>query len=259
MPNLLVLLPCYNEEQALPALLEQLAAVRDQLQSEWSVSVLVVDDGSSDGTAACAEAGGAELPVQLVRHGKNRGLGAALRTGIEHFLEWAGDSDSRAALAVMDADGTHPPPLLPLMLGRLEGGDGLEPCDVVIASRYAPGGEEHGLPLLRWLYSRLASLALRMVARTAGVRDYTCGYRLYRAGPLREAHRHWGTELVTENSFVCMAELLVKLGRRGGRIGEVPLRLHYEFKGGPSKMNVAATIRRYVVLAWRILFSRSWR
>jgi dolichol-phosphate mannosyltransferase len=259
MPSLLVLLPCYNEERALTALLGRLAAMREKLQPDWNLSVLVVDDGSSDGTAACASAGSGELVVQLVRHGANRGLGAALRTGIEHFLEWTGDNDPQAVLAVMDADGTHPPELLSSMLARLDGKGGLGDCDVVIASRYAPGGEEHGLPLLRWLYSRLASLALRLVARIPGVRDYTCGYRLYRAGVLRSARELWGAELVTETSFVCMAELLVKLGRGGARIDEVPLSLHYELKGGPSKMNVAATIRRYVVLAWHIVFSRSWR
>ena len=120
MARLLVLLPSFNEEQALPALLEQLATVRDELQPDWSLSVLVVDDGSSDQTAACAQAGSGELRVQLVRHGANRGLGAALRTGIEYFLEQPGDDDPQAVLAVMDADGTHPPQLLPMMLGRLK-------------------------------------------------------------------------------------------------------------------------------------------
>lgn len=258
MARLLVLLPCFNEEQALPALLDQLATARAELLPDVSLSVLVVDDGSSDGTAACASAVSGELAVQLVRHGSNRGLGAALRTGVEHFLEWAGD-DPAAVLAVMDADGTHPPALVPAMLARLAGSEGRSSCDVVIASRYAPGGEEHGLPLLRWLYSRLASLALRLVARTPGVRDYSCGYRVYRAVVLRDAHQRWGTELITETSFVCMAELLVKLGRRGARIGEVPLRLHYELKGGPSKMNVAATIRRYVALGWNVLFDPSYK
>jgi dolichol-phosphate mannosyltransferase len=158
----------------------------------------------------------------------------------------------------MDADGTHPPELLPRMLATLVPAEG-EPCDVVIASRYAPGGEEHGLPPLRRLYSALASGVLRVLAGIRGVRDYSCGYRLYGRAILDKAARYYGGRLVTERSFVCMAELLIKLGRRGARIAEVPLKLHYELKGGVSKMNVAATIRRYAVLAWRLLNDPGFR
>jgi len=188
--------------------------------------------------------------VTVCTHPKNRGLGAALATGIAWYLDQPAATDNRDVLAVMDADGTHPPELIPAMLRSLTD----ESDAVVIASRYAPDGAEYGLSPLRRLYSRLASLALRAVARLPGVRDYTCGYRLYRRAALEQARRRFGTRLITETSFVCMAELLIKLARTGVRISEVPLELHYELKGGPSKMNVPATIWRYVVLAWRMLF-----
>lgn len=259
MPRLTILLPCFNEQQALPALLQRLELLRNQLLPDWHAEALVVDDGSTDTTADVALAGCGDLPLTLVRHEHNLGLGSALRTGIQQFISRAGAGPERAVLAVMDADGTHPPELLPRMLQRLGGEPSEDACDVVIASRYAPGGEEHGLPWLRWLYSRLASAVLRLVARTPGVLDYTCGFRVYRREILAAAIGRFGSALITENSFVCMAELLIKLGRRGARIGEVPLRLHYELKGGPSKMNVAATIRRYVVLVRNVLFDPSYK
>jgi dolichol-phosphate mannosyltransferase len=255
MPTLTVLLPCLNEEQALPGLLSKLDAVASQLPAEWGLQALVVDDGSTDSTARCAQQWLGVLPVVLVQHPHNLGLGAALSSGIAWFL--AHTNADEDVLGAMDADGTHPTGLLPDMLNMLYAG--ASPCDVVIASRYAPGGEEHGLSGLRKLYSRTASTMLSILGRVRGARDYTCGYRLYRRSILEAGKLRYGEALVTERSFVCMAELLIKLARCGARVGEVPLKLHYELKGGVSKMNVAATIRRYVLLAWRLLFDANFR
>jgi len=254
--ELTVLLPCLNEEQALPPLLMRFRDVQEHLPALWRLSVLVVDDGSTDRTAQLAREHHPPPGTTLIQHETNRGLGEALRTGIAWFLAQP-PADSERVLAVMDADGTHPPELLGAMLGALYGATdeaGAPLCDVVIASRYAPGGEEHGLPRLRLAYSRIASFVLRLLARLPGVRDYTCGYRLYRRDALARARERFGDALITERSFVCMAELLIKLGRSRARIAEVPLSLHYELKGGPSKMNVPRTILRYVALSWRLLF-----
>jgi dolichol-phosphate mannosyltransferase len=255
MPTLTVLLPCLNEEQALPSLLDSLCATANALQPGWKLQTLVVDDGSTDGTARIAQDFAGARQVILLQHPRNLGLGAALATGINWFLQQA--NLEQDVLGAMDADGTHPPELLSAMLGMLNAPDGMR--DVVIASRYAPGGEEHGLPALRKAYSRMASVVLGLLAHVRGARDYTCGYRLYRGTALAMAQQRYGAELVTERSFVCMAELLIKLGRCGARVGEVPLKLHYELKGGVSKMNVAATIRRYVLLGWRLLFDPRYR
>ena len=209
------------------------------------LSVLVVDDGSRDGTVAAARSFEGRLLLEVVPHGVNRGLGAALRTGLTAALERAAAGD---AIATMDADNTHDPGLLPDMLRRLEA----LPADVVIASRYAPGGEEVGLTPLRRLLSRGASLLLTLVAPVRGARDYTCGYRLYRETLLRRAAEAWGDRLIEEAGFTCMAEALLKLGRGGARVTEHPLVLRYDLKEGASKMKVMRTIGRYFVLARRI-------
>jgi dolichol-phosphate mannosyltransferase len=254
LPRLICLLPCFNEEQALPGLLGALSQVKQQLAPAWELSALVVDDGSSDRTAAIADDWDDGLFVDVIRHPSNKGLGAALDSGVNAFLlQTAAHQD--AVLGVMDGDGTHDPALLAPMLAKLAA----EELDVVIASRFAPGGGEHGLSALRKLYSRLAGLAMRVLAPIPGVKDYSCGYRVYRRGAIERALANFGGPLLTEQGFVCMVELLVKLDRSGARMAEVGLDLHYELKQGASKMNVAATIRRYAAFALRARFDRRLR
>jgi dolichol-phosphate mannosyltransferase len=82
----------------------------------------------------------------------------------------------------------------------------------------------------------------------SNVRDYTCGYRAYRAGVIAAAYERWGDELVNEPSFACMPDVLWKVSRMKPRFSEVPLSLHYDRKPGPSKMQVFRTIRRSLAL-----------
>src|SRR5205823_11598033 len=91
-----------------------------------------------------------------------------------------------------------------------------------------------------------------LVVPVRGARDYTCGFRLYRARTLRRAALAWGDRLIEEAGFTCMAELLLKLGRGGAAVVESPLVLRYDRKEGPSKMKMARTIARYFALARHI-------
>lgn len=230
--RLRVMLPAFNEEQNLPPLL---ADVRDAME-RWPTAprwdVVVVDDGSSDGTArAAASVPGAR--VTLLPHGVNRGLGAAMRTGIEHALATMDDDD---LLVTMDADHTHPPELIPSMVALADAGS-----DLVIASRYRPGAEIHGLVWWRKAISDVASLVFRAVF-PCGARDYTCGYRCYRVGLLRWGARRYGPHFLNQRGFSVMVDLLLKLRRRARRIAEVPLVLRYDRKRGASKMKVVRTI-----------------
>ncbi len=246
MKTLWIVLPAYNEERALPALLERYVALDSALRGRSAdLRVLVVDDGSRDGTALAASAFKGRLALEVIPHGVNRGLGAALRTGLLAALARAGEGD---LIGTMDADDTHDPALFGAMWDRLEG----ERADLVIASRYAPGGREIGLNPLRRVLSRGASLLLSLAAPVRGARDYTCGFRLYRASTLRRAAEAWGDRLIEEAGFTCMAELLLKLGRGGAAVAESPLVLRYDRKEGASKMKMMRTIARYFALARRI-------
>jgi dolichol-phosphate mannosyltransferase len=123
--------------------------------------------------------------------------------------------------------------------------------DVVVASRYAPGGRVLGVPLSRRVLSRGASLLFRVVYPVRGVRDYTCGYRAYRAGLLREAFARWGNEFISAPGFSCMVDILLKLDRLRAVVTEAPLVLRYDRKAGKSKMNVGRTMAQTVSLLAR--------
>ncbi len=238
---ILVVLPAYNEEEVITPLIEQIRAVARKRFLE-PVKVIVVDDGSADGTAARVRALEDENTL-LVQHPQNRGLGEALKTGLLRALDLATDDD---IIVTMDADNTHTPGLLPRMINTLEGGN-----DVVIASRYQPGARVVGLSPWREFLSTGMRWLFQILLPIRGVRDYSCGYRAYRASILRRAFDLWGEAFISQSGFSCMVDILLKLNRLGAVMTEVPLVLHYENKRGKSKMNVSKTIRETLRLAWR--------
>lgn len=236
---LTVVLPAYNEAVALPRLLARFHEVLPSIGQPSAI--IVVDDGSSDGTAEAAAPFVERVPpTRVIRHSRNRGLHAAIDTGFRAALEGLGPDD---LVLMMDADDTHPPSILPAMLAAAAAGS-----DVVIASRFQSGAEWHGRTWDRILFSYSVSWMLRLAFPMRNVRDYTCGYRLYRAGLLKQAYARWGDDLLAETSFACVLDLLIRLGRLGARVSEVPLPLHYDRKPGQSKMDVSRTIRRILLL-----------
>ena len=247
---LIVMLPAYNERGSMAPLLRSISEAFRVV--DGPASVLVVDDGSSDGTAEAASAVARELglSIEVVVHERNRGLGEALKTGFRRANEVL---CGEGVLVGMDADNTHDPSIIPSMLKKL--GEGY---DVVIASRYAPGGREVGLSRLRSFLSRGASLTMRIFLPVSGARDYSCGYRAYSGAALARAFDAYGDAFITERGFVSSAEILVKLAYLPSRVTEVPLVLRYDRKGGASKMNIRNTIGRYVrlIVAGRRAISR---
>jgi dolichol-phosphate mannosyltransferase len=239
------MLPAYNEEKSLPLLLDRFAAFGAGYPGE-PYQVIVVNDGSSDSTASVAAAYAARMPLQLINHDGNKGLGTAMRTGLGAAAKMMGASD---VLVTMDADNTHDPALIGPMRAELDRG-----FDLVIASRYQVGGQEVGLSRSRHIFSKGASTLLHAFFPIAGARDYTCGYRMYSGPLLQKAVAKYGDKLVEEQGFTCMAEILIKMARAGARVSEVPLVLRYDMKEGASKMKVGRTIRRYFVL-----IAHNWR
>jgi len=236
-----VILPAYNEEKALPLIFASFEKVIAQSKEE--MRVVVCNDGSTDTTLDVARSYEGKLPLTILDHGVNKGLGCAMRTLMYHIVEAAQPDDVAVA---MDADNTHNPGLIPAMREKINAG-----ADVVIASRYHPDGDEVGLSRGRKFLSRGASILLAIFFHVAGARDYTCGYRMYRVAKLKEAKRIYGEDFITERNFVCMAEILIKLNKIGAKVDEVGLVLRYDLKGGPSKMRFARTIAKYLVMIWR--------
>ena len=232
LPMVTVILPAYNEEEALPLLLERVKQSLEEAGLEYRV--LVVNDGSQDGTAAAVDSMAATMPVVRIDHEVNRGLGEAVRTGLQHALEAAGERD---ILVTMDSDNTHTPGLIEGMVRDIREGH-----DVVIASRFRAGARIMGVPLYRRVLSRAASWVFRIVFPTKNVRDFTSGYRAYRAPLLKRAFETYGDQFVAESGFACMVDILLKLRALDAIMTERPLILRYDFKYGISKMMVVRTV-----------------
>ncbi|SDG06070.1 dolichol-phosphate mannosyltransferase [Lentzea fradiae] len=233
-----LVLPAYNEAAALPRLLRRVA----ESAVAGRVTVWVVDDGSSDGTADCVtDARG--LDVRLVRHPVNLGLGQAVQSGLKAALAVAAPEH---VVVVMDADDTHDPGVIPVLLEEIGAGS-----DIVICSRFTEGGDDSTAPRSRRLLSRGAAVVLGRALKIEGVRDFTSGFRAYRVSLLRRAAAHWGDRLVEERGFACMVELLMKLRHCEPVVSEVPLKLRYDRKPGASKLRLGRTLRQYLLLLTR--------
>lgn len=247
-PTIRVALPAYNEAEALQPLLESLHATL--AAAGLPHEIVVVDDGSSDDTAEIASRASFSMPVRLVQHRQNQGLAAALRTGLVDAVDHAAPGD---IVVTMDSDNTHPAGLIPRMLALVAEGH-----DVVIASRFQPGSRVIGVPFDRVLLSVAARWVFKLLQPIPGVRDYTCGFRAYRVEPLAAAIDHYGDRFVSEQGFSCMVDVLLKMRRlrvNGAPVvmGEAPMVLRYDLKGGVSKMRVLRTVRQTLSLVARRL------
>jgi dolichol-phosphate mannosyltransferase len=235
-----VILPAHNEAEALPPLLARLAGITSTTPG---LCVWLVDDGSTDDTAAIARQGVDGLDIRLISHPTNLGLGAALQSGISAVLQAAHDDDF---VVVMDADDTHDVAVIEPMTWKLRAG-----ADVVVASRFVASGDDQTAPPFRRLLSRGAALVFRICLPVNGPRDFTSGFRAYRVALLRRATRHFGEALIMERGFACMVELLLKLRYCRPVITEVPMVLRYDRKRTPSKLKLARTMGQYLKLAVR--------
>jgi dolichol-phosphate mannosyltransferase len=236
-----IVLPAYNEALCIGDLLNSFC---DTISEETtSYRFIVVNDGSTDGTEKTVSAFAEKLRVELINHPQNRGLAEAMKTGLSRAAAISSDKD---IVVTMDADNSHLPGLIPRMIRLIREGN-----EVVIASRYQRGAKIRGLSLYRKLLSNGAALLFRMILPIPGVRDYTCGYRAYRAVLLKRALAEYGDVFISEKGFSCMVDILIKLRRFDPIIEEVPLILRYDQKKSTSKMNVKKTVLQTLLLLVR--------
>lgn len=214
----LVVLPTYNEAENLELLLPELLAL--------PVEVCVVDDNSPDGTGQLAAAWAArEARVHVIQRPGKLGLGTAYVSGFHYALERGYEG-----VLTMDADFSHHPRYIPAML------EAAHDADLVIGSRYVPGGE------VRYpFHRRFLSRAANWVARNAlGLRaqDCTAGFRLYRA----EVLRHVPIDTIRSNGYSFLVEMLNAVQQRGFRVREVPIIFEDRVRG-TSKISYGEILR----------------
>ena len=225
----LVVLPTYEEAINIAKILR---AVRAALPEG---EVLVVDDGSPDGTADLAEQVGAEVgAVHVLRRAGKSGLGSAYRAGFAWGLARGFD-----VLIEMDADFSHDPADLPRLLAALV--DGVE---VVIGSRYVAGGSTPGWSWSRRAISRVGNIYASTVLRL-DVADLTAGFRAY-AGTLL---RRIDLETIRAEGYGFQVEMTLAATDAGGVIAEIPIRF-VDREEGQSKMSSAIVVEALVLVAW---------
>ncbi|MDX9752822.1 MAG: glycosyltransferase family 2 protein [bacterium] len=248
-----ILLPAYNEEENILTLLcqsdDEAAKFYYQESEPYPVHAVVVNDGSHDATHDEAASFTGAIQVTVLDHEKNRGLAAALRTGLDFILQEGEDDDF---VLTLDADGTHKPEYLFKLVNKLSEG-----YDVVVASRYAPGGKEIGVNVYRRLLSMGARVCYRTFFSQVPLRDFSCGFRGFRLSVLRKTVDRWGARMLEMPGFACTGELMLKalVQTEMHRVTEIPFELHYEAKGGSSKMPALKTVLGTVQLLFK---ARGW-
>jgi dolichol-phosphate mannosyltransferase len=223
------LVPTYQEADNIGELLR---AIR---RDAPKVDVLVIDDASPDGTADVAERIGSELgQVDVLRRTVKDGLGNAYRAGFGHVMALGYD-----AIVTLDADLSHDPAVIPVLLRELEGG-----ADLAIGSRYVPGGSTPNWPAHRRGLSRYGNRYTGWVLGLS-VRDITSGYRAYRTSTLVAIE--YATTKASGYAF--MTELAARFGARGARIVEIPIEFRDRVRG-TSKMSSRIIAESMVRVTW---------
>jgi dolichol-phosphate mannosyltransferase len=227
--RVLVVMPTYNEADNVGPLAERLR------RAAPAVDVLIADDDSPDGTGAVADRlASRDRHVHVLHRPGKQGLGAAYAAG----FDWA-RKHGYDAVVEMDADGSHRPEDLPRLL------DEARRSDVVIGSRWAPGGRAEGLPWRRRVLSRAGNLYARL-ALGMPVRDATGGYRVYRMPALDRID----IRSASSHGFAFQVELSRRAQRAGCRIAEVPITFA-ERERGTSKMS-------FLIIAEALLRITAW-
>lgn len=230
-PLLSIIVPMCNEEASIDLLKGKLLRLQERLCPYYSVEYCLVDDGSTDDTAAlmasAVPAGGSVICAQ---HERNRGVGAAIRTGLRMA--------TGAIVCTIDADCSYSPEDLCTLIELVATGD----ADIAVASPYHPHGAVIGVRRWRLLLSQQCSRLYRWVSPLK-LYTYTSIFRAYSRQSARDLH-------CKSDGFVSAVEVLLCAQRMGYRVREAPMVLHARQRGY-SKMRIASTIAAHLSVLWR--------
>ena len=225
----LVVLPTFNEAENIVEVLDLVRAAAPE------ADVLVVDDGSPDGTGDLAERWGeGHGGVQVLRRAGKQGLGSAYRAGFAHGIE-----HGYGILIEMDSDLQHDPAMLPALIHAVQDG-----ADLAIGSRYVPGGQVPGWKWSRRMISQGGNLYASLVLGMS-VRDSTAGFRAYDADALRQID----LDGVKADGYGFQIEMAYAVTRNGGRVVEVPITFG-DRQRGTSKMSGRIVFEALALVTW---------
>jgi len=240
---IIFIVPAYNEEKNISSLLEKTKKKMQELNRDYKV--IVVNDGSKDKTREIVEAFKDQMPVEVISHYPNKGVMETFKKGFEAALNIAQDDD---IIVTKEADNTSDLSILNEMINKVEKGN-----DIVLASCYAKEGKVENSAWIRLLNSWCANLLLKIFFYIRGVNTFSSFYRVFNAGSLKRAFLAYEGKLITENGYVCVVEMLIKVSKLDLKITEVPMVLYCDSRVDGSKMNVRKTIQGYLKLIWKEL------
>ncbi|WP_149183144.1 polyprenol monophosphomannose synthase [Streptomyces sp. TRM49041] len=229
--SILVIIPTYNEADNVEAIVSRVRSAVPEAH------VLVADDNSPDGTGKIAdELAASDDHTHVLHRAGKEGLGAAYLAGFRWGIERSYD-----VLVEMDADGSHQPEELPRLLAALDG------ADLVLGSRWVPGGKVVNWPKSREFLSRGGSLYSRTLLGVP-IKDVTGGYRAFR----RQTLEGLGMERVASQGYCFQVDLAWRTAKAGFRVVEVPITF-VERERGDSKMSRAIVVEAlWRVTAWGV-------
>ncbi len=240
------LMPAYNEETEIGARLKNIAGLMGQ--KGFPFEIWVVNDGSDDETVKIVEEVSKEIPVHMIHHERNQGIGIAFLNGLKELAKRVRDDD---IIITLDADNTHNLKTVEFMLKKIDEG-----YEVIIGSCFTTGGMMIGVPVLRYILSYVSNLGYRLLFHVKGIRTYTGFYRAHTGAAVKAAFEKFGDRLIEASGFAAMAEMLIKFRQIPLFMTEVPMIIRYDLKGRASKMRVMATIREHLGVIARNLFKR---
>lgn len=233
--KLVFVVPALNERENLPKLAARLGdAIR---ACGLPASVVLVDDGSTDGTGDAARDELNAFGITVVTHPRNLGVAAAFRNGFAAALERCEDND---LVVTLEADNTSDIGALPKLVAEARAG-----ADLVLGSCYAPGGGVDGTNAWRLILSGGANTMIKVWFGLRGLYTFSSFYRVHRAGMLRELFEATDGNPMREQGFASVVELLIRVRAMGFRVVEVPVVLRSLERRGKSKMRVGRTIVGY--------------
>lgn len=234
---IIFIVPVFNEEENISYLLNK--TNEKMLNIKLPYKVIIVDDGSTDNTVKTVESLKDKIPLEIYSHYPNKGVGEAFRVGFRKALEISEDGD---VIVTKEADNTSDLGILDKLIAKVEEG-----YDVALASCYAKEGEILGTTLLRIILSRSVNMLVGLLFPHKGIHTYSSFYRAYNSESLKKLSQIYGKDLIKENGFECVVELLIKFLRDDKfRVIEIPMVLDGRKRKGKSKMRILKTTKGFL-------------
>jgi len=239
MRDLFVVLPIYNEEDNLGALIDTLWGFQGKIR--YNIKIIAIDDNSTDGSDKVLQEKKKEgTDLEIITFKKRNGLSGSLQYAIKYLEPILSNQD---LVLFIESDGTSDISVLPKMIEKIE-----KNSDLVIGSRYIEGGKYINFPFYRILSARIINFFLKTFWHIPGVGDYTILYRLHNKKLIKQLSSK--LPFKSKKSFAFIGEMLLIASVYKTRISEIPVVYDYGLKKSKSKMNKFSTLWEYFKLSF---------